>query len=340
MRVPHALPTVSSIDMVDVLLAATREGISRATADTGWDVTAVVQGRRVHCLAADPIHPGVVFAGTEDGEVLRSDDNGRSWDLAGRVGRPVRSLAASPHEPGVLYAGARPAAVHRSQDGGETWEELTGFRRIRGRRLWFSPAGAPFTAYVHALAVSPTEPGVVVAGIEFGAVVRTVDGGRTWSGHRRGALRDCHGLCFHAVEGSHVYESGYGGGAVSSDAGDTWSSPRAGLDRKYGWAVAADPARPEVWYVSAAPGPGTAHGSKPAEAFVFRKIGESPWEKLGGGLPQPLDSMPYTLVTRRDAPGYLMAALANGDVWQSLDLGDTWGRLAVRLPANDVVLAL
>jgi hypothetical protein len=261
----------------EVFLAATRSGIARATCERRWTVENVLRDRRVHCFAVDPLEPGVVFAGTEDGEIARSSDRGATWRWAGAIpGRPIRSLAASPHEAGVLYAGVRPAAIFRSPDGGASWTELTGFRRIRGRRLWFSPAGKPFTAYVQGLALSPQDPGVVVAGVELGAVVRSRDGGETWSAHRRGALRDCHSLGFHATDGRWVYEGGYGGGAVSRDAGETWSRPREGLDRTYGWAVAADPARPEVWYVAAAPGPRQAHGAGPAEACIFRKVGEAP----------------------------------------------------------------
>lgn len=325
----------------DVILAATQSGIARAARDSRWVVEQVVSGSYVHCLAADPLDPHAAYAGTQDGEILRSRDRGATWDDVGSIpGRPIRSLAAGPHEAGLVYAGVRPAAMFRSSDRGASWEELPGFRRIRGRRLWFSPAGKPFTAYVHGLALSPTDPNVVVAGIEYGAIVRSADGGESWSSHRNGALRDCHDLCFHASDGTRVYEGGYGGGATSRDAGETWSSSRDGMDRKYGWAVAADPSRPDVWYVAVAPGPRQAHGTRSAEAFVFRKVGDSPWEKLGGGLPQPLDSMPYTLATHHDAPGSVLAGLANGDVWATEDLGDTWAQLPVKLPANSKMLAL
>jgi len=327
----------------DLILAATRNGVARATVDAAgtWSVERPLTGQRVHCLAAVPGGGGdTVLVGTEDAGVLRSDDRGVTWAACGHVDRPVRSLAVSPHDPGLVYAGVRPAGILRTRDGAATWEELGGFRRIRWRRLWFSPAGPRFTAYVHAIALSPTDPGVVVAGIEFGAVVRSADGGDTWTGHRPGAMRDCHALCFHATDGAHVYEGGYGGAALSADAGLTWTRPAEGLDRKYGWAVAADPERPDVCYVAVAPGPGRAHGAKAAEAYVFRRVGARPWEKLGGGLPQPLDHMPYALVTDPGRPGAVTAGLANGDVWRSTDLGETWSQLPVALPPLAAMLVL
>jgi hypothetical protein len=321
---------------VKVFLSASPQGIGRAelSAAGGWEVEEVLSGSDVRCLAADPLERDAVYAGTQGDGVLRSDDSGRSWRPSGLGGRIVKSLGVSPIVPGLVYAGTKPAGVFRSADGGGTWHELEGFRRIRGRHLWFSPAERPFTAYVQALALSPTDPSVLLAGIEFGAVVRSSDGGETWSGHRRGARRDCHSLTFHPIEGAWVYEgAGNGGGALSRDAGRTWSHPTDGLDRRYGWAAAADPARPEVRYLSAAPGPGKAHGARSAEAFIFRAVGNRPWEKLGGGLPQPLEHMPYALLADRESPGHVYAGLSNGEVWHSVDLGETWAKLPFGLPA-------
>ena len=56
----------------------------------------------------------------------------------------------------------------------------------------------------------------IVAGIEAWGVLSSIDGGRTWSGHKRGALRDGHELL---ACGGVVYEAGSGGLAASSDGG-------------------------------------------------------------------------------------------------------------------------
>jgi hypothetical protein len=50
--------------------------------------------------------------------------------------------------------------------------------------------------------------------------------------------------------------------------------------------------------------------------------------------------MPYTLATLRTAPGRLVAGLANGEVWETTTLGESWTKLPVRLPANDGLLVL
>ena len=189
------------------------------------------------------------------------------------------------------------------------------------------------------MTISPTDPDVIMAGIELGGVLRSEDGGRTWSKHRRGAERDCHSLRFHSSNGSWIYQGGGGGPAFSQDGGLTWRKPKDGIGTKYGWMVAADPQRPEVWYFSASNLPKLwrgefeppAHKDGQANAHIYRSVGGAPWEQLSGGLPEPLDYMAYALVTDQNAPGHLYTGLANGDVWFTENYGDTWKQLPFNL---------
>ena len=314
----------------NVFIATTGNGLARAScaADDRWSVEFLLADRDVRCLASDPLDPEAVYAGTQGGGVLRSDDRGETWRPAGLDGRIVNSLAVSRSEPGVVYAGTKPARLFVSRDGGARWRELDGFRRIPVRRMWGS------ITYVKAIALSPTDPNVINVGIEGVATVRSADGGKSWTGHLEGALRDCHTLVSHATNGDWVYEAGGtgGGAAFSRDAGRTWTRRRTGLDRHYGWACAADPARPEVWYVSVSPGPWKAHSGNNARAAIFRSAGEG-WRRLAGGLPQPLDHMPYALLTDPGSPGDVYAGLSNGKVWHSADHGESWRRLPFDLKA-------
>jgi hypothetical protein len=324
----------------NLFISIAGNGLARAerAANGDWRVEYPITGQDIRCLAADPNHPQILYAGTQGIGVLSSQDAGKTWQPAGLAGRIVKSLVVSTFPdgaaagPGKIFAGTKsPASVFSSMDGGENWTECEGFRQIRSRWFWISPAEPPFMAYVQSIALSPADPDVILAGIEAGAVVISQDGGKTWSDHRPGAVRDCHTLMFHASNGEWAYEGGGSDPAFSRDGGKTWRQPGNGLDRRYCWAVAADPAHPEVWYVSASPSPYNAHSQDNAQAHIFRSVGGAPWEKLSGGLPQPINFMPYALITDRTASGHLYAGLGNGNVWFSENYGDHWEKLPLNL---------
>jgi photosystem II stability/assembly factor-like uncharacterized protein len=312
------------------LLALAQGGVASAqqAADGQWSVEKVLAGQDVRCLEVDPLDSQRVYAGTQGQGVFASADGGHTWKPLGLPGVIVKALAASPHQPGVIYAGTKsPALIYRTTDGGTHWEELAGFRRVRAW-WWLSPAEPPFTAYVLALAISPEDPNIVLAGIEAGAVVGSADGGRTWSGHRSGAGRDCHQLLFHPRQPQWVYEAHGGGPVVSRDAGQTWQRPKAGLTGNYCFNVAVDAHQPEVWYAVTAPVL-KAHSAN-ARAAVQRSTGGAPWQPLAGGLPPVFDRLPL-LASHPAVPGELYVASTQGHVWQSLDCGDNWQQLPLSL---------
>jgi len=327
------------VDQCIIAVSGNRLARAECGTDGKWFVEFVLEGTKVYCLAADAQDSNVVYAGTQGNGLLRSVDKGRTWQPAGLQGQIVKSVAICRTDPQVIYAGTKPPAIFVTRDGGQTWMEQESFRRLR-RWFWFTPA-EPGDPYVMGLTVSPTDPNLVIAGVEVGGTFRSLDGGQTWQGHLKGTSRDCHSLRFHQTNGDWVYQAGGGWpAAVSADGGVTWKQPLRGLGWSlYGIAVAADPADPSIWYASAAPHAifpelyktPRGHFGGEANAFLFRKCGNSRWERLGGGLPQPLDYMAYALATDPESPGHLDAGLSNGDVWHTADYGDHWQQLPFNL---------
>jgi hypothetical protein len=179
---------------------------------------------------------------------------------------------------------------------------------------------------VQSIALAPDDPNWLLAGIELGAVLRSLDGGESWEGHRRGSLRDCHSLAVNAAQPHWVYEAGGSGVGVafSHNGGYSWQQHRHGLDRHYGWAVAADCALPEVVYASLSRSAFRAHSTGGAQAGLYRWAGTADWVRLSGGLPEPLNDMPYALLTDPSATGHLYAGLSSGQVWFTADFGEAW----------------
>jgi photosystem II stability/assembly factor-like uncharacterized protein len=72
-------------------------------------------------------------------------------------------------------------------------------------------------------------------------------------------------------------------------------------------------------------GPYAAHGGDDPQARIYRRE-DGGWRPLGGGLPEPLPAMPYALVA---ADERIFAGLADGQIWQSDDRGETWRACAL-----------
>jgi photosystem II stability/assembly factor-like uncharacterized protein len=272
------------------------------------------------CVAVDARNPERVLAGCRAGGVFESEDGGATWYDADLPETDVFSVAYSPAD-AAAYAGCEPSALWVRRNG--AWEELSALRELPSAPTWSFPP-RPWTSHVRWIAPSPHDPNLLLVGIELGGLMRSEDGGASWQDHRPGAQRDVHSLAWHPSVPGRAYEAAGGGSAWSRDGGETWQAADEGRDRHYTWALTVDPADPDCWFVSAAPGPFEAHGSRPAQAALYRWRGGGPWEELDLGLARPLDTMPYALVATGDG---LVAALRDGRLFVSQNQGDSWRQL-------------
>jgi hypothetical protein len=320
-----------------ILVAATGDGIARITHTNGaWKAELSHTGSGIQCLALDPLHDGVLYAGSHGQGVWKSEDNGSGWHRLDFPQADVFSVAVSAAD-GTVYAGCEPSMLFRSEDGGASWRELAALRSIPSAPTWSFPP-RPWTSHVRWIAPSPHEAGLLLAGIELGGLMRSADRGETWEDHRPGAQRDVHALAWHPTMPARAYEAGGGGAAWSRDGGATWEPADQGRDRHYTWGLAVDPRDPDCWYVSASPGPRQAHSYGRAEARLYRWRGAGPWHALTGGLPQPLDHFPYALAAAPN--GSLFAGLGSGRLYTSRDGGDGWALLPVEGDSLPAVRAL
>ena len=313
------------------LFAATGSAIARLDeTNSGWTAELSLTDSGAQCLAT--ADASTVYAGLREHGVRRSDDGGRTWVDCELPEPGVFSLAVSSVD-GTVYAGTEPSRLFRSDDRGETWRELEALLELPSQPSWSFPP-RPWTSHVRWIAPSPYDRELLLVGIELGGLMRSTDGGETWADHRPGAQRDVHSLAWHPRAPGRAYEAGGGGAAHSEDGGETWQAADDGRDRHYTWSVAVDADDPELWYVSASTGPFAAHGGGDPQARIFRRHGDEPWRALAGGLPEPLPAMPYALVA---ADGRLFAGLADGQIWESRDHGDSWSQCAL---AGDPVSSL
>jgi photosystem II stability/assembly factor-like uncharacterized protein len=152
-------------------------GLFRCSAGEGkWQplVTGLPENVEARAFAVHPRDPEVLYAGTQDGP-YRTTDGGTKWERLGFPDRAVVwSLAFHPTRPRFMYAGVAPVGIYRSEDGGDTWKKLAGAK---------SPGHCEmgFPTRVTRIVVDPALPDVVYASLEVSGVIRSDDGGETWT---------------------------------------------------------------------------------------------------------------------------------------------------------------
>lgn len=125
-------------------------------------------------LAESPRKPGLLYAGTDDGHLHVTMDDGKRWSeitAALRSRKWISRIVPSQHAEGTVYVAQRgredddfSAYLYKSVDYGGTFTSIVGN----------IPAGS-----VNVIREDPTDPNTLYVGTDFGAFV-SVDGGRNW----------------------------------------------------------------------------------------------------------------------------------------------------------------
>jgi photosystem II stability/assembly factor-like uncharacterized protein len=130
----------------------------------------------VFSLAESPRQKGLLWAGTDDGLVHVTRDDGKTWTNVTPRDLPewsvVSQIDASPHDPAAAYLAVDrhelddyKAYAWATRDYGQTWRRL-------------ATAGIPDGSFVRAVREDPVRKGLLYAGTETGVFVSFDDGAR------------------------------------------------------------------------------------------------------------------------------------------------------------------
>lgn len=276
---------------------------------------------RPTCLAADPLVRGRVWCGTQHGGVFRSADGGKSWQSVGLANRLIMSVAVSPTDQDVVWVGTEPSEVWRSADAGTTWRQTSDLETLPSSSQWSFPP-RPDTHHVRWIACHPLVPERLWVAIEAGALVSTIDEGRTWRDRVAAGPYDTHELAIHPRAPETLRVSAGDGYFESDDAGTTWRSPSGGLEVGYLRSIAIDPEDPDVVLVSGATGPYSAYTTGRSDGRLYRRLTGERWERVRDGWPASASTIAPLLHAGIRA-GELWAADERG-VHRSDDRGRSW----------------
>ncbi|MBK5254774.1 MAG: hypothetical protein JJE39_01955, partial [Vicinamibacteria bacterium] len=143
------------------------------------DITGEEIYSTIYAIEESRLEKGVIWAGTNDGLVQITRDNGKTWTNVTPTGMPpmgrVQSIDDSPHRKGsalISYyrtlLGEFKPYIYRTDDYGATWTLLTDGKN-----------GIPADYPTRVAREDPGRPGLIYAGTEFGIFI-SFNAGKSW----------------------------------------------------------------------------------------------------------------------------------------------------------------
>lgn len=130
----------------------------------------------IFAFAESPCQRGLLWAGSDDGLIHVSRDDGQTWEQVTPQDLPEWALISiiepSPSDPAVAYVAATcyklddfTPYLYKTNDYGKTWSKIT--------------SGIPADDFTRVIRADPVRPGLLFAGSETGVYV-SFDDGATW----------------------------------------------------------------------------------------------------------------------------------------------------------------
>jgi photosystem II stability/assembly factor-like uncharacterized protein len=325
------------------LLVATTAGVAILDFDRAtkrWAVSGVtLAGRHVSALLFEPSRGGV-FAGTHGEGIFSSGDRGDTWTPAvdGLTLANVFSLSCATRNGEVtLLAGTEPVLLFSSTDYGRTWRAHPAIAEMPGRDQWTFPA-PPHVAHLKSIAVHPAERDVYYACIEQGALLKTVDAGRTWTeivSYARPSdrwYRDIHKVVPAPSDPRRLFMSTGNGVYRSDDGGGSWRKlTESDFPIAYPDHLILSPRDEATLFVSgASTTPDVWRQTHSAKSVVMRsKDAGGHWSLAAEGLPIEGRAAIEAMSVAIAGDAYdLYVANTDGEVYVSGDEAASWTRIA------------
>jgi photosystem II stability/assembly factor-like uncharacterized protein len=218
-------------------------------------------GGRTRSLVIHPAEPNRMWAGAVSGGVWCSEDYGATWTPINDwwASLAIGCLVIDPQDPQVMYAGTGEgyfngdaiggAGIFRSPDGGASWQQMV------ATADWDN---------VCRISIAPDNSDVLLAGIRYGGIRRSDDGGHSWTtpywaqGSYYVAFDPADGqkAIAHVVDYDFDLQDWFHSALYSTDGGVTWSAAAGALGRVDGFGsrleLAYAPGAPDLVYASSA----------------------------------------------------------------------------------------
>jgi hypothetical protein len=141
------------------------------------DVSTAENHTTILAIAPSPVQAGVIWVGTDDGNVQVTRDGGATWTNVARNVRGVPAATWVPHVEASRHDAGTAYVVFDNHRRGD-WAPYV-YRTTDYGRSWTSIVGTGLDGYAHTIEEDPVVPSLLWVGTEFGLFF-TLDGGRRW----------------------------------------------------------------------------------------------------------------------------------------------------------------
>ncbi len=254
-------------------------------------------------------------------------------------------------EPDVWYAGTSPAGLFRSEDAGQHWQPVAGFNDHPMRKQWVA-FGTPDGEFLHSILIDPRDARHLYIGISIGGIFESLDAGRSWHPLNRGVQADFlpdqqaefghdpHCVAMHPLNPDRLYQQNHCGLYRIDRPANEWQRIGANLPKAIGdigFPVVLHPRDADTAWVVPMDGtsvwPRTSVAGKPA---VYRTVnGGKRWQRQDKGLPAAqawLTVLCQAMCTDAEKKVGVYFGTTAGEVWASVNEGESWKCIATHLP--------
>jgi photosystem II stability/assembly factor-like uncharacterized protein len=198
---------------------------------------------RLTSLVVDIYNPSILYAGNSVGDLIQSQNGGKSWSVLKRFSSSLKKIILSPRDTRVIYVATGYEGIFMSLNQGETWESWR-------EALREFPGSSSFVDLIE----SPENPNHLILASRYGLLKTSDQGGRFENIPilTRPEEIPLYSVAFNPQDEREIFYTDTANFYYSKDGGATWTTRKLPVLTKVAVKMLVDPFSPNVIYLGLA----------------------------------------------------------------------------------------
>lgn len=287
--------------MTNATVIKTEDGGATWNSKIKVDDKKTIAGVDILSMVINPNDPNNIYVGTEDNGLFETKDGAETWTQVPFANK-VYGLVFDPQNPNIIYGSGifnKRAKIYKRLQEDQEWKDI-----------YTEPSE---DTVISTLAISKADPQILYAGTSDGVILKTTDGGQTWTSLKK-ADGPVIGIAFDSANDAHVLFGIFqkriletkDGGKNIEDA--TKRIPNVGGSLSI-YTVIADPYSAGVFYI------GTGDG-------IFRRSEDETWNAVN--IIESSKEFPIHAIAINPKNSKEIIYSSAKALYKSIDGGETW----------------